>query len=341
MNEQTRYVMGIYQLNVLIRDTIEYLVPAGENGYSLDVYKNRKAMIAHLIEDNSPFMAFCKNNNGFVKDKDGNDTAQTIGDRISSQVKEFYDSVYGDDSNIVKIDHDKVVVETSLTIQLLDYIIGLHETLSDICLGFRDNFQKAGTLENELDDVLTVDDPLYRSLAFRAVAINFNNKFVEYNNAVRQYVSSEREKNGVDPSTQPGFDPKVDPSCAFISNEMGRLVGFFNFLNQHSKSHDVIFVDSVRRMQDTFGYFTGQRQLAQGQKLPDVMNQFANIFTPLIPGYRDAWIRSFTKIFTDLTNYEQKMMQQQAEAQKAAPAPETPSQPSETKPADDGTKESK
>lgn len=320
MNEQTRYVMGLYQIGILIRDTIEYLMPAGEKGYSVEAYTSRGKMLAHLLEEGSPFTVFCKNNKAPVKDKDGNETGQTIGDRISGQVHEFYDSVYGENANIVRLDHGKVYVETSLSIQLIDYIVGLHETIADICVGFREQFRKAGTLESDLDTLLTVDDPFYRSLAFRAVAVSFNSKFIEYNNSVRQYIAAERENNGVDPSTQPGFDPKVDPSCAFISNEMGRLVGFFNFLNQHNKSTDVIFLDSIKRMQDGFGFFSGQRKLPEGAKLQDVMNSFANIFTPLIPGYRDAWVRCFTKVFSDLTQYEQKMISERNKAKAEQPA---------------------
>ena len=38
MNEQTRYVMAIYEVGVIIRDTMEYLLPANKDGYRLDVY---------------------------------------------------------------------------------------------------------------------------------------------------------------------------------------------------------------------------------------------------------------------------------------------------------------
>ena len=44
MNQTTRYVMDIYQISVIIRDTLEYLVPKKE-GYRADVYKQRKQII--------------------------------------------------------------------------------------------------------------------------------------------------------------------------------------------------------------------------------------------------------------------------------------------------------
>lgn len=340
MNEQTRYVMGIYQIGTIIRDTLEYALPPAdaEKGFNVEIYKARKAEIEHLIAEHSPFATFCVNNKAKYKNPDGTESEQTVGERINKQVHDFVDDVYGEDSRIVKIDHDKIYVETSLLIQLMDYIIGLHETLADVCLGFKEAFKKAGTLEDDFDALLNVDDPYYRALAFRTVASVFAMKFIEYNNAVRSYIASEREKNGVDPSTQPGFDPKVDPSCAFIANEMSRVIGFFNFLRQHNKSTDVIFNDSVTRMLDSFHYFDGSRKVPEGSKMQDVLKAFELIFAPIIPGYRDAWLRAFRTVFTALVDYEKKLI---ADQQKAAEAGKESEKTAEAKPAEEEKKAAK
>ncbi len=321
MNLQTRYVMAIYEIGVIIRDTMEYILPPSnqEQGYSLDIYKQRKAMLSHLLEQQSPFEAFCQNNSQIASKEDPN---LTVGNKIRTQVHEFFDDVYGEESRIVKVEHDKVIVESSLILQLLDYVVGLHETISDVCLGFKASFEKEGVLEADLTDLLNKDDPFYRAVAFRAVAHTFNVKFAEYNNAVRTYIAQEKEKEGVDPSTKPGFDPKVDPSCAFIANEMNRVIGFFNFLKSHNKSTDVIFNDAITNTEDQFHYFDGSKKLAEGQKLGDVMMAFENIFTPLVGGYRDAWLRIFNKVYGELVQFEQKMAQDAgiANAKQAADA---------------------
>ncbi len=306
MNEQTRYVMAIYEIGVIIRDSMEYLIPAPKNGYNVEIYKSRKQMFSHLIEEKSPFRVFCDNNRENTSKENSN---QTIGDRISSQVQEFFDDVYGDDSRIVKIDHDAISVESSLSLQMLDYIIGLHETISDICLGFSNQFEKDGNLEDDLKALLNVDDPFYRSIAFRCVASNFVAKFIEYQGAVKSYISSERQKNGIDPTTQAGFDPKVDPSCAFISNEMTRVMGFFNFLKTHNKSTDVIFVDMISKMEDQFHYFDGSKKLAEGQTMQAAMQGFETIFAPVIDSYREVWLKAFNLVFGQLQAYERDMIE--------------------------------
>lgn len=313
MNEQTRYVMAIYEIGVIIRDSMEYLIPAGEKGYNKDVYLSRKQMLTHLLEENAPFQTFCNNNNAPAKE--GENTS--IGERISSQVHEFFDDVYGDDSRIVKVEHDQVVVESSLALQMLDYIIGLHETISDICIGFRNTFEKEKTLEADFDELLKVDDPFYRSVAFRCVATNFVKKFIEYNEAVRSYISSERQTKGVDPSKDPNFNPKNDPSCAFISNEMNRIMGFYTFLRQHNKSTDVIFTNLIEKMEDEFHYFDGSKPVENGKTMKDAMESFELIFVPVIDSYRDAWLKGFNKVFVALQQYERELIEKSEAAKKA------------------------
>jgi hypothetical protein len=324
--------MAIYELGAIIRDTMEYLLPPQDptKGYSVEIYNQRKEMINHLVAENSPFALFCLNNKGLVKvpGPDGKlvDGDETIGGRISGQVNDFIKDVYGNDNpRIVHLENQViegkptqvVKVDTSYVIQLMDYIVGLHETISDICLGFRDTFQKENTLEADFGQLLDVDDPFYRAVAFRSVSAIFVAKFVEFNNAVRSYIASEREKNGVDPSTQPGFDPKVDPSCAFIANEMNRVMGFFNFLRAHNKSKDIIFTSSIEKTADQFHYFDGSKKLAEGQKMEDAINGFQLIFAPLIPGYRDAWATVFNKVFGELVTYERQMLDKQQQSAKA------------------------
>ena len=307
MNEQTRYVMAIYEVGVIIRDTMEYLLPANKDGYRLDVYNSRKTMLSHLLEPNAPFQVFCNNNM-----KPQEESQQAIGERISTQIHEFFDDVYGEDSRIVKVEGDKVVVESSLLLQLLDYVIGLHETISDICLGFKNSFEHDGVLEEGLGRLLLVDDPFYRSLAFRSVGSAFVQKFMEYNQAVRAYISSERQKNGVDPTTKPDFNPRVDPSCALISNEMNRIMGFFNFLKAHNKSTDVIFVDLIDKMNDQFHYFDGSKQLENGLTMQQAMQNFELIFAPVIDSYRSAWLKSFNEVFAELKTYEEELAKKNA-----------------------------
>lgn len=295
MNQETRYALAFYNVTLIIRDSLEYAIPNAK--LAVENYNNRKTMLAHLLEENSPIEFFCKNNG-------------ETGAKIKTQVHEFFDDVYGDDSRIVKIDHDQVSVEQSLTIQLLDYIIGLHETFSDICRGFKNQFEKDGKLEDDYSKLLDVSDRFYRSLAIRTILVNSNAKFTEFNNSVKSYVEGAIKATGVDPRTKPDFNPTVDPSVKFITNEMNQLIGFFRFVKTHNHSgeFDPQFTSLLEECENKIHLYDGTRKLLPGQTMQAALKDLEDTVVPYIEEYRQAWFNVFNPLFQSLREFEEKMM---------------------------------
>lgn len=294
MNQETRYALAFYQMGDIIRESLEYAIPNASLNAGL--YKSRKEMINHLLDEKSPIIYFC-NNNG------------EVGKKILSQVKDFYDDVYGDESRIVKIDHDQVVVESSLHVQLLDYIVGLHETFTDICYGFKTQFEKDGKLEEGFTKLLDYSDRLYRALAIRTILLNTNAKFMEFNAAVKSYVESTAKSTGVDPRTQPDFDPSVDPSVKFINNEMGKLIGFFRFVKAHNHSEfDPQFVATFNECENKIHLYDGSRKLLPGQTMPSALKDLEDTIVPYLKEYRTDWAATFEPIMEDLRKFEQAII---------------------------------
>ena len=294
MNNETRYALAFYNVTLIIRDCLEYAIPNAK--LSVENYNNRKVMLAHLLEDKSPIQYFCDNNG-------------ETGAKIRTQVHEFFDDVFGEDSRIVKIDHDQVFVEQSLTIQLLDYIIGLHETFSDICRGFKNQFEKDGTLEEDYVKLLDASDRFYRSLAIRTILVNTNIKFTEFNNAVKSYVEMTIKSTGVDPRTKPDFNPAVDPSVKFITKEMNQLIGFFNFVRQHNKcaEYDPQFTSLIEECENKIHLYDGTRKLLPGQTMQAALKDLEDTIVPYIEEYRQAWFNIFNPLFQSLREYEEKI----------------------------------
>ena len=61
MNATTRYVIDIYQVSVIIRDTLEYLVPR-KDGYKVEVYNQRKNIIKIALSKNHALDRFLTEN---------------------------------------------------------------------------------------------------------------------------------------------------------------------------------------------------------------------------------------------------------------------------------------
>ena len=79
MNQTTRYVMDIYQVGVIIRDTLEYLVTK-KDGYRVDVYKQRRAVFETALNEKHALSRFLKENN-------------ETGEKIRTNIQDFYDLV--------------------------------------------------------------------------------------------------------------------------------------------------------------------------------------------------------------------------------------------------------
>ena len=58
MNQETRYALAFYNVTLIIRDSLEYAIPNAK--LAVENYNNRKTMLAHLLEENSPIEFFCK-----------------------------------------------------------------------------------------------------------------------------------------------------------------------------------------------------------------------------------------------------------------------------------------
>ena len=98
MNQTTRYVMDIYQVSVIVRDSLEYLIPK-KDGYNANAYKQRREVIRLSLTENHPFARFLANNG-------------EMGEKVKQNINDFYDLVYGDESRAVFLENDNVVVDT-------------------------------------------------------------------------------------------------------------------------------------------------------------------------------------------------------------------------------------
>lgn len=316
MNEETRYVMGIYQAALVIGDTLEYAIPASStaNGekisFDVDAYETRKKLLEHLLEPNAPLMLFCANNG-------------ETGEKIKTQLKEFASEVYGigeetGSGTIVSVGFDaegkkEVRVETSLVIHLLDQIIGLHETLTDIMNGFMNNFKEKGNLEEGLKELVMADDAYYRSQAMFVISTNICTYFIDYNNAVRSVIN-QKKAEGVDVSSDPNFKVESDPSVYFINQELSKLFNFGNFVKAHNRTIDAEFSALMDSYSDKIHYFNGTKKLNQGQNMYQAMGEFQEVFRQSIASRGEAWRNVYNREYTALVEFEKNQQNATSES---------------------------
>lgn len=237
MNQTSYFVFGIFQLNLLLRDSMEYMVPNRQ--FNVDMYEKRKEGFVALTEDKAPFGRFLAMN-------------QEKAPKIKESFENFIDLVYSDNATIVRKIDNKLEIDNALHLQFYEMTAGLFQTIEDILYGYLSHAEKEKQFEEALAKAIYANEVYFRSLSYFAITMDIVDKFNEFQTAFR-------ESQG-----QPS------PASNFINEEIGKLVGILGFHKKHSKVKDVSYhemVDKVNALLETIG---GKRQLPEGVKFPDL-----------------------------------------------------------------------
>ena len=127
MNDATRFIMGIYQVSLMVRDTLEYV--QGRPEHDVNFYNQRKQIINHGLVENSPLSHFLAQNG-------------EVGEKIRANINEFIEFAYSEDSTYITLENGKIIVDHAQDLKALD----LPERLKSdgyVCYMYRRSFRVA------------------------------------------------------------------------------------------------------------------------------------------------------------------------------------------------------
>ena len=274
MNQTTRFVMGIYQVSLMIRDALEYI--QNKETFDLNVYKQRKQFIEHGLIESAPFSRFLSQNG-------------EVGKNIRNNLNDFVDAVYGDDSTIVSIDGEKVVSDKGQKLKMLDFIVGLHETLQDVMKGFINQSKNDNTYEEELDTFLKYDEKFFRSLLCINLVDQIHALFLDFNKAMQQSKG------------EPG------PATNFILNDLKRVVGFLKFENEHADKEDEGFKKAYDASFLMLQYMEGSKKAEdEGTTIKDQIVEARKLWQVEIGKNEPEWRTRYQILWDKLVAFEQE-----------------------------------
>ena len=274
MNQTTRFVMGIYQVSLMIRDALEYI--QNKESFDLNVYKQRKQFIEHGLIESAPLSRFLSQNGD-------------VGKNIRNNLNDFVDAVYGDESTIVSIDGDKVVSDKGQKLKMLDFIVGLHETLQDVMKGFINQSKNDNTYEEELDTFLKYDEKFFRSLLCINLVDQIHALFLDFNKAMQQSKG------------EPG------PATNFILNDLKRVVGFLKFENEHADKEDEGFKKAYDASFLMLQYMEGSKKAEdEGTTIKDQIVEARKLWQVEIGKNEPEWRTRYQILWDKLVAFEQE-----------------------------------
>ena len=274
MNQTTRFVMGIYQVSLMIRDALEYI--QNKETFDLNVYKQRKQFIEHGLIESAPLSRFLSQNGD-------------VGKNIRNNLNDFVDAVYGDDSTIVSIDGEKVVSDKGQKLKMLDFIVGLHETLQDVMKGFINQSKNDNTYEEELDTFLKYDEKFFRSLLCINLVDQIHALFLDFNKAMQQSKG------------EPG------PATNFILNDLKRVVGFLKFENEHADKEDEGFKKAYDASFLMLQYMEGSKKAEdEGTTIKDQIVEARKLWQVEIGKNEPEWRTRYQILWDKVVAFEQE-----------------------------------
>ena len=272
MNEITHFIFSIYHYSLMLRDTLEYMM-SDRKEFKIAVYNQRKAVLTGMLDNPSPLRHFLDQN-------------KETGEKIAAQLHEFLDEVYGEDSTIVKVHGEQIEVDAAQHLSVYNYVIGLHETVSDIVRGYLNYAKGQNALEEDFEDMVEDDERLYRVIVYLTIFDDIVKTFAEFNQAMR-------ETNG-----QPS------PQSNFIVNDLRRYIGFIKFSAQHNKIKDPELLKLIDDVEKVFSYMEGKEKLPEGKDFGKVFDETKIYIKSLLAAYETKWRNSFTKVFQDVIEFE-------------------------------------
>ncbi|MDD6302850.1 MAG: hypothetical protein PUA56_06105 [Bacillales bacterium] len=270
MNQKTHFTLSFYHLNLAIRDTLEYI--QNRPNYPVGVWKAKGNTLALALKDNSPFAGFCSHNG-------------EIGEKIKEQLKDMYDTVYSEEATFISVEGEAVVPDHAQNLKVLDFILPLRQSLTNISRAYIEDQRHDGSLEDGVEDIINTDDKFYRAVCNMVLAdILFNVHFAEFNKVMR-------ENNG-----------KESPASNFCANDIKKVIGMYNFVKQNTNDEELKAAEP--QMDFCIKLICGEEKVPEGSTFKDEFNKAFKGWYDIVARVEPVWREKHQVIWGQLVEYE-------------------------------------
>ncbi|MCF0116804.1 MAG: hypothetical protein HUJ61_01990 [Bacilli bacterium] len=290
MNRTNHAIFLIFHYSIMVRDTLEYTLEKPENAapYSVENYKARKQVLTGMLNNPSPLTEFL-NQNG------------ETGEKIRTQLNDFIEDVYGDDSTILKVGQEGLRVDKAQSIKIFNYVVGLYETLSDVVNGYLNYAREQKQDEKDFENIVAFNNRFYRGISYMAIVHILAKTYKEFNDAMR-------ESKG-----------NPTPQSNFLGNDLQQLVGFIQFIKEHNPNKDdeeiMAFINST---DDCIKVIGGLEKAPEGTNIFEMLQKTENQIRAYVAAKEPINNSNLSELFASVRDYEAKLQKEQLKAAEEA-----------------------
>ncbi len=274
MNDVTHFIFSIYNYNLMIKDTLEYTI-SDRKDLKVAIYQQRKNTLKGMLDQPSPVRHFLDQNG-------------ETGKKIESNLREFIEDVYGDDSTILHVSGEELRVDHAQHLAIYNFVVGLHETFNDILHGYLKFAKDQGKEDPKLTSMIDKDDDMFRVIAYMTIFNDVEKAFIEFNQAMT-------ESHG-----QPS------PQSNFVLTYLRQYIGFLGFVSTHYKGQDTDMLHMMNQVKYVFALMEGKEKLPEGKKLSEVFEETKKEIQMLMGKTEQAWRQEFMMVYPEVVAYEKE-----------------------------------
>ena len=282
MNNYTGAIASFIRFNVVLFNTLEYVMK--KDNYDLNAFNARKEIISTEISKNTPLKS-CLDNSG------------EAGTKLLEKIKDLLDTIYGDDSTIVRksADGKELRVDAAQHIAVFEAVLPIHEEVRSIISAHLAQANKQNMMdETTFIDVINKEELFYHGLVNMLLIDELDYLFAEYNKA-------RNEAKGA-----------ITPQSNFISNDINRVVSLMNMLRQRSpiKSND--YYELIDPEFALIEMTSGRRDLPEGKNFGDVFTSVKKIAREKTIKWENEWKPAYDAFIRHFAEEAEKMNNQNA-----------------------------
>ncbi|MDY0345398.1 MAG: hypothetical protein WCX85_04110 [Bacilli bacterium] len=267
MENIQKAIVTLLHYNTIIRDTLEYTIKKKE--YNLDFFNFKKKGILVEIEQNTPLRIFL-------------DKAGENGEKLTTRIKDFYETLYGDDSTILRIAPDGLRVDHAQHLTIYEQTLILHEEIRRITNVHVDFAKKNNQFDKRLEDLIKADERFYRGLVYMTMINDLEVLYFEYNKA-------RNEAKG-----------ELTPQSNFIQNDISKVTNLLNFTRQNSVATDLEYMELVDKVFAVIENISGKRDLPIGKNYVDVFKEAKEAIAAFVKETEFKWRDLYNPVIKEL-----------------------------------------
>ena len=276
MNQISNFIFGIYHYLLNLRDSMEYAI---DREHGEQAYNERKRVLTSGIKPETPLGNFFRDN--IEKSEEAK--------KIKERLEEFVETVYGDDSTILKLADGKVRVDHSQHILLFDYVCGLQESIRDILYGYVGFANQNHEAESIVTDLIEADDRLFRPVFFMLAMREFEKSFGEFQKVMN-------ESKGA-PTPQSNF---------IVNEEISKLSKMMRFCHQHHHCKENEIMDVLDQVLAVIEMTEGRRERRDNKSFKEIFDDVNAKLNALVGKYEPLWREAFQKALKEAIEFQNK-----------------------------------